>query len=255
MKKKYADDPWKYFEDRIDFNGPNILDSKCWIWSMKLNNEGYGSAFLYGQSYSAHRATYLLFNGAIADGMYICHKCDNPSCVNPDHLWSGTPQENTDDMIKKGRDKKAIGLNQPNALNLGREIIDSIFDDFLNKNMSRNQISRKYKISSNVITKILTGAHHSVDNLIFTREIELSINKRKTNYHKMIRVSGENHHNAKLTRDDVKQIRSMWENGLNQVKLSQIYGVRQGYISKIVNGKMRKKEELVKEYQRIAVEA
>jgi hypothetical protein len=78
----------------------------CWIWRGKTFDRGYGKFSLRQKTMKAHRVAYLLFIGEIEDGKHICHKCDNPLCVNPDHLWIGTSKENTHDMIRKGRLKR-----------------------------------------------------------------------------------------------------------------------------------------------------
>jgi len=76
----------------------------CWLWSGKTFEDGYGRlhARSIGES-RAHRASYHLYRGEIPDGMLVCHTCDTPSCINPDHLFLGAPLDNTADMMAKGR--------------------------------------------------------------------------------------------------------------------------------------------------------
>jgi hypothetical protein len=71
----------------------------CWLWRGSTYTGGYGSF----TRESAHRAMYRAVHGGIAPRMEICHSCDNPPCVNPSHLWMGTPKQNRRDAIAKGR--------------------------------------------------------------------------------------------------------------------------------------------------------
>jgi hypothetical protein len=83
----------------------------CWLWVAGKNGDGYGNWSLDGQSINAHRASYVLFVGEILDGLSVLHTCDNPSCVNPDHLWLGTYKDNAQDRAKKGRNNSRRGEN------------------------------------------------------------------------------------------------------------------------------------------------
>lgn len=78
-------------------------DSGCWEWSAS-GVYGYGRFWLGGRKVLAHRVSWFFHTGAMpADDVLMCHRCDNPPCVNPDHLFEGSPLDNTRDMIAKGR--------------------------------------------------------------------------------------------------------------------------------------------------------
>lgn len=77
--------------------------SGCWLWMANKNTQGYGSFDIDGKGKRAHRVAYELHYGSIPKGKLVCHHCDNPSCVRPDHLFLGTQQDNVNDMVRKGR--------------------------------------------------------------------------------------------------------------------------------------------------------
>lgn len=97
----------------------------CWLWSGKVNHNGYGAVakFLPDKILrGAHRVSYYLHNGIFDYSLHVCHKCDTPSCVNPDHLFLATKLENTMDMVRKGRASK--GENCPNHKLTESNVID-----------------------------------------------------------------------------------------------------------------------------------
>lgn len=75
----------------------------CWLWTASAMKKGYGQMSVPGGMARAHRISYELHYGPIPDGMFVCHTCDNPRCVNPAHLWLGTNSDNLHDAIRKGK--------------------------------------------------------------------------------------------------------------------------------------------------------
>lgn len=77
--------------------------TNCLAWKFGKDKNGYGKTTYNGKGIRAHRLMYLLYFGAHLDKLCVCHKCDNPSCINPDHLFLGTNKQNMQDKVKKGR--------------------------------------------------------------------------------------------------------------------------------------------------------
>lgn len=103
--KKYAR---AFCSDICRFIAYIDIQNECWIWNGAKNRKGYGKlSFRGNKTDTAHRVSYKLFNGDIGDKL-VCHSCDVPACVNPDHLWLGTHMENMLDMVEKERQSSRL---------------------------------------------------------------------------------------------------------------------------------------------------
>lgn len=105
-KYRQAKTPFEYLIQRVYVDMGS--DDPCWVFTGGKDKDGYGQCHSAKTAKElgvtrAHQMSYATFNGPIPDGMFICHKCDNPSCINPSHLFLGTALDNNKDMWGKGR--------------------------------------------------------------------------------------------------------------------------------------------------------
>lgn len=106
--------------ERLEANSTPITESGCWLWTGLTCQRGYGRLRINLKTKFAHRVSYELHKGLIPEGMLVCHKCDTPLCINPDHFFLGTHQENMRDMNEKGRNRLSFGPI-PNAEAIARD--------------------------------------------------------------------------------------------------------------------------------------
>lgn len=141
----------------------------CWMWTGAVFNHGYGY-FSSGPWYRkwvdcAHRASWQFYHGEIPHGLFVCHKCDTPLCVNPDHLFLGTPKENTQDAAKKNRMNRPYGEDGNSTKLTEVDVIDILW---LNSwGLNATQISKHYDVNDQSVRNIIRGrtwsqvcAHH-----------------------------------------------------------------------------------------------
>ena len=126
--------------------------NECWNWKAALDKRGYG-AFTYNESRRcAHRYSYEFYKEEIPDGLCVCHTCDNPSCVNPNHLFLGTQKDNLQDMTQKGR--RTCGEDSHYA-KLTENDVRQIRKLYATGKYTREQLSIMYDVSKGQIRRIV----------------------------------------------------------------------------------------------------
>lgn len=126
----------------------------CWIWKCNKTSR-YGVIKVDSKPKLVHRFSYEYFNGPIPNEMYICHHCDTTKCVNPKHLFIGTPKDNCDDKMKKGRHKARKGEEQGNAKLTNNQVRE--IKQKLREGMKRCDIAMEYNARALQIGKIARG--------------------------------------------------------------------------------------------------
>lgn len=126
----------------------------CWVWTATKDRCGYGFFWLNGRHRKAHRVAWTLEHGPIADGLCVLHRCDNPPCVNPAHLFTGTHADNTADKVRKGREKGAPGGLNPKA-KLTREIVRQIRHLVATGQKTRPELARIFGVNPTTIGDIV----------------------------------------------------------------------------------------------------
>lgn len=127
------------FLDKVD------KTDSCWIWNAALFKTGYGAFSFKSKPVKAHRYIYEVYNGEIDSTQHVLHSCDNPKCVNPSHLRTGTPKENINDAV----DRKRVNhiLTDEQILAIRKEYVPFV--------VSFNMLAAKYGVSKKTIMNVV----------------------------------------------------------------------------------------------------
>ena len=143
----------KTLEERF-FSKINKIENGCWEWMTGKTKDGYGIFSFDNKDFRAHRLSYELHFGNINKGLCVCHSCDNPSCVNPEHLFLGTHKQNMEDKVNKGRtyNGNQKGINNPSSKLTEKNIIE--IKKLLSSGLFQKDIAKQYNVSIMTISNI-----------------------------------------------------------------------------------------------------
>jgi hypothetical protein len=135
----------------------------CWVWK-RSKNKGYGQSGLKGKSIKAHRLSYLTFVGEIPNNLHVLHTCDNPTCVNPKHLFLGTNQDNMNDKVNKNRQAKGEDNGRSKLVQEEVDEIRTLYSAELEERakgkgtqLTQKELAKRFKVSQAEINDILNN--------------------------------------------------------------------------------------------------
>ena len=144
------------------FQDKYIVDpeTNCWLWQGQKHSQGYGQLWIEGRRkkiLKAHRVAANLFLGMALDSpLKVCHRCDHPSCVNPEHLWLGTQAENNRDRMAKGRNANQDGENGW-SWKLTSQQVSEIKELYRQGSISQTALAERYGVKQPQISRIILG--------------------------------------------------------------------------------------------------
>lgn len=130
----------------------------CWEWIGAKTDFGYGMIKRKGRKVVMHRFSWELHKGKIPKGLFVLHKCDNPPCVNPDHLFLGTQKDNMQDMFKKGRANHKSGEKAPHS-KLKDVQINKIRELWKTGKYVQREIAKVFSIDQSLVSMIVNNKH------------------------------------------------------------------------------------------------
>lgn len=142
----------KRLPERERFESFINKDGDCWEWMGSKFRDGYGQFHAANRNRRAHRYSYELYVGPIPADLCVCHRCDNPSCVDPEHLFLGTNQENATDRQMKGRTSRPYGLWHGSA-----KLTPEKVQEIRSSRKTGAQLAREFSVSEALICNVRKG--------------------------------------------------------------------------------------------------
>lgn len=124
----------------------------CWIWQRSKKQNDYGVTCIDGRVEYAHRVSCIAHHGPIPLGWYVCHTCDTPSCVNPSHIYAGTPKQNQADSKERGRMRKPFGINNKTA-----KLTDEIVRHIRSSPATNKELGERLGVDASTISVVRSG--------------------------------------------------------------------------------------------------
>ena len=196
----------KHFWDRVDIRGKD----ECWEWRGGRQAFGHGRLRVCGRRWLAHRFSYTISFGPIPHGLFVLHKCDNPPCVNPNHLYVGTQNDNVQDRVD--RDRSAFGEDSGKTCLTNEQVFD-IQRLYNTGNYTQRDLAARYGVSISCVGNIIDGKRW------VKKQIERTY----------VRGIGDI--------ETAEKIRRLSLTGLSQYAIAKQFGIHQSSVSNIVNNK------------------
>jgi hypothetical protein len=143
----------KLLSNRVEHPGSMI--TPCWLWTAAKNDKGYGIVKREGTCWRVSRLAYKVFVGPFDEALNILHKCDTPSCFNPEHLYPGTQQDNAEDRYRRSRDPSRIGADNSRAILNESKVLE--IARLLQEGYPQAYIAEQFRVSPSCISNISTG--------------------------------------------------------------------------------------------------
>lgn len=203
-------------------------DNGCWIYG---NNKRYGLIAVEGKAKSAHKFSYELHKGEVPRGLFVCHTCDVKQCVNPDHLYAGTHEDNNQDIVDRGRQAKNSGrvvktrspYRYRNGKALSKPHREQMKAEYASGKYTQMQLAARYRISQGTVSATIRNATNMGSGKTGKRHSQ--------NYRR------------KLSKEQLQEMVKMYGSGMTQVEIAKQFGCTQAHVSRTL---IKQQKETVK---------